>query len=52
MLEANGFIVLLIGRIITGFGVGVVVPPTVLYISEISLIKFRGVLGILHALFR
>ena len=42
---------LLIGRILTGLGVGIVSPAAILELSEISLIRYRGALGIMNALF-
>lgn len=48
---ANGFPILLLGRLLMGLGIGLSQPTTMLQLSEISLIRFRGTLGIMGALF-
>ena len=41
---------LLIARCLIGAGVGIAVPTTNMYLSEISLIRFRGMLSIMNIL--
>ena len=51
VLKAQEFIMLIVGRILTGLGIGIVSPAAILELSEISLIRYRGALGIMNALF-
>jgi len=44
LIEANGFIALLIGRLIVGLGIGIATVTVPLYIAEISPAKIRGTL--------
>lgn len=39
---ATTFIVLLVGRLVGGFGAGLCTPASYVYVSDIALIRFRG----------
>ena len=47
MYFAKNFPILLLGRIITGAGVGLCFPISTLLLSEVSLIRMRGVLSMM-----
>ena len=44
---AKTFLVLLLGRFFIGLGIGTSLPVTMLHLSEISLIKLRGILSMM-----
>ena len=44
---ANDFLLALLGRSLTGIGVGMTIPVQTLHLSEIALIKMRGSLSMM-----
>ena len=47
---ANHFPMALSGRFITGIGIGITLPVQTLYLSEIALVKMRGILSMMNYL--
>ena len=47
---ANNVHMLLLSRMVHGFGYGLVIPCAYLLVGEIALIKYRGFLGVLNTL--
>ena len=46
---ASNFYTLIIGRCLSGAGIGVGIPSTTMYLSEISLIRHRGILSLINS---
>lgn len=46
---ATTFQTLIIGRCLSGGGIGIGIPSTMMYLSEISLIRHRGVLSLINS---
>ena len=47
---ANNVHMLLLSRMIHGFGYGLVIPCVYLLVGEIALLKYRGMLGVINSL--